>query len=153
MFERKKMEKDYLPLFKQPYSIGTTIWSPLNSGVLTGKYNNGVPEDSRLAHKNFSEMLKRHLNNVPKVIELETVAKRLGCPVSQLAIAWCVKNPNVSTVLLGATKVEQLMENLGALEIVPLLTPEVLEEIEKILGNKPEAERTFGREVHPTMTN
>jgi voltage-dependent potassium channel beta subunit len=149
IFERQKMEKEYLPIFKLPYGIGTTIWSPLNSGVLTGKYKNGIPDDSRLAHKNYAELLKPHLKNVPKAIELEEVAKKLGSPLSQLAIAWCLKNPNVSTVLLGATKVEQLLENLGSLEVLPKLTPEVMQEIEEIVGNKPKPEPTFGRELHP----
>jgi len=142
------MEKEYLPLFSAPYGLGTTIWSPLNSGVLTGKYSKGIPEDSRLAHKSYQEMLKKNLAHVPKVIELEVIANRLGCPMSQLAIAWCLKNKNVSTVLLGASKSEQLKENLGALEVLPKLTPEVMEEIEKILANKPEIDFNFGREPH-----
>jgi len=148
MLVRAKMEKEYLPLFSAPYGLGTTIWSPLNSGVLTGKYSKGIPEDSRLAHKSYQEMLKKNLAHVPKVIELEVIANRLGCPMSQLAIAWCLKNKNVSTVLLGASKSEQLKENLGALEVLPKLTPEVMEEIEKILANKPEIDFNFGREPH-----
>jgi len=147
MFQRQRMEKEFLPIFRQPYGLGTTIWSPLNSGILTGKYKNGVPEDSRLAHKNYSELLKGHLKNVPKANELEVIAQKLGCPLSQLAVAWCLKNPNVTTVLLGATKVEQLKENLGALEVAAKLTPEILEEIEKILANKPEADRNWGRDA------
>jgi aryl-alcohol dehydrogenase-like predicted oxidoreductase len=146
MFVRQKMEKEYLPLFKSPYGMGTTIWSPLSSGVLTGKYNKGIPEGSRLAHKNYADMLKKKLDDVPKVIELEEIAKSLGCSVGNLAIAWCVKNQDVSTVILGASDVEQLKDNLKALDVVPKLTSEVLEKIEAILKNKPEQEPTFGRE-------
>jgi len=146
LFYRQKMEKDFLPLFREPYGLGTTIWSPLNSGVLTGKYNNGIPEGSRLAHKDYAQLLKKHLDNVPKVKELEPIAKELGCTLGQLAIAWCCLNKNVSTVILGATSGEQLVENLGSLEIVPKLTPEIVARIEEIVKTKPEPEQGFGRE-------
>ena len=146
MFVRQKVEKDYLPLYKEPYGMGTTIWSPLCSGVLTGKYNKEIPSDSRLAHKGYSEMLKKNLDYVPKVIELEPIAKKLGTTTGNLALAWCAINPNVSTVILGASNVNQLKENLEALKVIPLLTPEVLAEIELVLKTKPEQENTFGRE-------
>jgi voltage-dependent potassium channel beta subunit len=145
LFARERMEKDYLPLFNEPYRIGTTIWSPLNSGILTGKYNKGIPEGSRLDHPNY-QFLKRHLTNVPKVVELEPIAAELGCTLSQLAIAWCAANRNVSTVLLGASSPEQLIENLEALNVIPKLTPEVLAKIDAIVKNKPEQEGTFGRD-------
>lgn len=145
MFVREKVEKDYLPLYKEPYGIGTTIWSPLSSGILTGKYNKEIPTDSRLAHKSYSEMLKKKLDDVPKVIELEPIAKRLGCSIGNLAIAWCIKNPNVSTVILGASSLGQLKENLESLKVTPLLTPEIMTEIEKILKNKPEKDLAWGR--------
>jgi voltage-dependent potassium channel beta subunit len=145
LFARERMEKDYLPLFNEPYRIGTTIWSPLNSGILTGKYNKGIPEGSRLDHPNY-QFLKRYLANVPKVVELEPIAAELGCTLSQLAIAWCAANRNVSTVLLGASSPEQLIENLEALNVIPKLTPEVLAKIDAIVKNKPEQEGTFGRD-------
>lgn len=148
MFVRDKMEKDYLPIFRAPYKIGTTIWSPLNSGILTGKYNKGIPEGSRLAQKNYHDMLKKNLENIPKVIELEEVAKKVGCTVANLALAWCVVNQNVSTVILGASNVQQLKDNLECLSVVPKLTPEVLESIEAILKNKPAQEMTYGREFN-----
>ena len=135
MFHREKFEKEYLPIFRQPYGLGTTIWSPLNSGILTGKYKNGVPEDSRLAHKNYSDLLKGHLKNVPKANELEVIAQRLGCPLSQLAIAWCLKNPNVSTVITGASRVEQIGENMKSADVAERITPEIKQRIEEIIGD------------------
>jgi len=147
LFARQKMEKEYLPLFNEPYRIGTTIWSPLNSGILTGKYNKGIPEGSRLDHPNY-RFLKRYLANVPKVVELEPIAAELGCSLSQLAIAWCAANRNVTTVLLGASSPKQLLENLGALPVIPKLTPEILAKIDAIVKNKPAPENTLGREVN-----
>lgn len=146
MFAREKLEKEYLPLYKEPYGIGTTTWSPLSGGVLTGKYNNGIPEGSRLSLKAYGDMLKGTLQNIPKVIELEKIAKEIGCTVGNLAIAWCVSNKNVSTVILGASGVDQLKENLKCLEVVPKLTPEVLQKIEEILGNKPKQDPLFNRD-------
>jgi len=148
MFHRERVEKEYLPLYQEPYGLGTTIWSPLKSGVLTGKYNKGIPEGSRLAHKNYAEMLKGNLEHVPKVIELEKIAQELGCSVGNLAIAWCALNPHVSTVILGASNVDQIKENLLALDVIPKLTPPVIEKIEAILNNKPKPEVTFGRDLH-----
>jgi len=145
LFTRQKMEKEYLPLFREPYGIGTTIWSPLNSGILTGKYKDGIPEGSRLAHSSY-QFLKRHLANVSKVTELEPIATEIGCNVAQLAIAWCAVNPNVSTVLLGATSTAQLDENLGALNVISKLTPDILTRIDDIVKSKPELEFAFGRE-------
>jgi len=151
MFVRDKMEHDYLPIFRGPYKIGTTIWSPLNSGILTGKYNKGIPEGSRLAQKGYDVMLKKNLDNVPKVIELEEIAKKIGCSVGNLAIAWCTINQNVSTVILGASNPKQLVENLESLSVIPKLTPDILAEIEKILKNKPEEVMGFGREPNPHL--
>ncbi len=136
MFNREHLEKDYLPLFKK-YGLGTTIWSPLESGILSGKYINGIPKDSRfvkepsLIPQNFQEL-------VDKTKELTKIANQLNCKLSQLALAWCLKNPYVSTVITGASKVEQLLENLGALEVKPKLTPDVMTAIENILKNKPQ---------------
>lgn len=130
IFFRDHLEKEYLPLFKK-YQLGTTIWSPLASGILSGKYNQGIPKDSRLAKE---EWLKP--NNFNELVEqtkqLETIAKELGCHLSQLAIAWCLKNPQVSTVITGASKIEQLQENLGALAIKSKLTPAVMKKIDEI---------------------
>ncbi len=131
MFFRDHLEKDYLPLFKR-YGMGTTIWSPLASGVLSGKYDHGIPPDSRLAKEawlipaNFQE-------EVAKVKEISKIADNLSCTTSQLAIAWCLKNPHVSSVITGASRKAQLLENLEAIEIKSLLTPEIMANIDKIL--------------------
>lgn len=138
MFHREKMENEYLQIFKN-IGLGTTIWSPLAAGVLTGKYNEGIPEDSRLAIKGFEWLAAKQLNEqrIAKVRQLTALAQELGCSTAALAIAWCARNENVSTVILGATKASQLTQNLEALAVLPLLTPEVLEQIEAILQNKP----------------
>ncbi|HOZ86915.1 MAG TPA: aldo/keto reductase [Bacteroidia bacterium] len=139
MFERTKIEKDFLLLFRD-FSLGTTIWSPLASGLLTGKYNNGMPADNRLSMEGMEWLKERTLSDptrIGKTILLDSLAKDLGTSLSKLAIAWCVKNPNVSTAILGASKPAQLKENLTALEVLPLLTSEVIEKIEGILLNKP----------------
>jgi len=138
MFERNLVEIDYLRPYEHGY--GTTIWSPLASGVLTGKYNDGViPADSRLAMEGLEWLKDATLKEerFVKVRELAKIAAELECSLPQMAIAWCVKNPRVSTVILGASKVSQLEENLKSLEVVPKLTSEVMEKIETILGNKP----------------
>ncbi|HZU86792.1 MAG TPA: aldo/keto reductase [Anaerolineaceae bacterium] len=138
LFEREKMEKEFLPVFKH-LGYGATIWSPLASGLLTGKYNNGIPEGSRLDSKDYAWLRKHVLaeGRIDKVKALGALAAELGCTSGQLALAWCLKNPNVSTVITGATKVEQVTENMKALKIVPLLTIEVMEKIETIMGNNP----------------
>ncbi len=138
MFERFKLEQDYLPVF-QNVGMGTTIWSPLAAGFLTGKYNNGIPEGSRLAIEGFDWLKDRWLQNekLEKVKALATVAQEIGSSMAELAIAWTIKNPHVTTAILGATKKEQLFENLKALDTVTKLTPEVMEKIEKVLQNKP----------------
>jgi aryl-alcohol dehydrogenase-like predicted oxidoreductase len=138
MFERHKMEMDYLPVF-QNVGMGTTIWSPLAAGFLTGKYINGIPEESRLAIKGFDWLKERWLQEekLKKVKQLNELAKKLNVSLASLSIAWTIKNPNVTTAILGATKTEQLEENLKATAALPLLTPEIMDEIEKILQNKP----------------
>ena len=150
-FHRERFEVEYAPLFNQ-FQYGTTIWSPLANGLLTGKYNNGVPEDSRFAtNKSFFENTVKELKapegqaKIEKVKKLTSIAEKLGGNVTQLALAWAAKNENVSTVILGATKVEQIIDNVGALKILPKLTPEVTEEIEGILGNKPAQPPNYGR--------
>ncbi|MFZ5445918.1 MAG: potassium channel beta subunit family protein [Myxococcota bacterium] len=130
---RERFEKEYAPLFAQ-HGYGTTIWSPLGSGVLTGKYDAGVPAGSRLAQANY-DWLKDKLvtpENIAKSKALEPIAKELGATRAQLALAWCLKNPNVSTVLTGATRVEQVTENMKALDLVEKLTPEVMKRLDAI---------------------
>jgi voltage-dependent potassium channel beta subunit len=138
MFERFKMEQDYLPVF-QNVGLGTTIWSPLAAGFLTGKYNDGIPEDSRLALQGFDWLKDRWIQDakLEKVKQLSLLAKELGVSMAALAIAWTIRNPNVTTAILGATRSEQLRENLKALDVLPLLTAEVMEKIEGVLQNKP----------------
>ncbi len=141
MFYRQRFEVEYRQLFKE-FGYGTTIWSPLASGLLTGKYNNGVPGDTRvdlpdlvwLKEKITGEEGQR---NIEKVKKLSVLANDLGMTLPHLGLAWCLKNPNVSTVILGASKVEQLNENLKSLEQSAKLTPEVMDAIELILDNKP----------------
>jgi voltage-dependent potassium channel beta subunit len=138
MLERVKVEKEFARLY-QDIGLGTTIWSPLASGLLTGKYNAGIPADSRAALKGY-EWLKEEVispERIEKVKQLQPIAADLGCSLAQLAIAWCLKNPNVSTVITGASRVEQVTENFKALEVVPKLTPEVMVRIEGVLQNDP----------------
>ena len=138
MFERFKMEQDYLPVFKNA-GLGTTIWSPLAAGFLTGKYNNGIPADSRLAIEGFDWLKNRWIQDakLEKAKQLATLAGELGVSLAALSIAWTIKNPNTTTAILGATKKEQLTENLKALEVVKFLSDEVMDRIESILQNKP----------------
>jgi voltage-dependent potassium channel beta subunit len=138
MFCREKMENEYYTIFKN-VGMGTTIWSPLASGILTGKYNDGIPKGARLGITGFEWLRDRELqdNRIKSVIKLEKVAKQLDTSLATLSIAWCVKNPNVSTAILGATSKKQLQENLGALEVLPKLTQEVMDKIDSIMGTKP----------------
>ena len=138
MFERFKMEQDYLPVFKNA-GMGTTIWSPLAAGFLTGKYNNGIPEGSRLAMEGFDWLKDRWVEDIKleKVKKLSVLAFELNVSLAALSIAWTIHNPHVTTAILGATKKEQLTENLKALDAVSLLSDEVIENIELILQNKP----------------
>jgi voltage-dependent potassium channel beta subunit len=137
LFHRSKVEKEFAPLYRNP-GLGTTIWSPLASGLLTGKYNKGVPKDSRMGVKGM-EWLKDAALNQPgsdkrlaAVPKFAAVAKSLGTSLPCLAVAWCLKNPNVSSVILGASKVEQLTENLKAMDLVEKLTPQVMKELDAI---------------------
>lgn len=138
LFERTNMELDYLPVFKA-YGMGTTIWSPLASGLLTGKYNEGIPAGSRLALENYGWLRDRVMqeDKLEKVRNLAALANDLGTTLATLSIAWCLCNPYVTTAILGATKEEQLTENLKALEIYPKLTETILAEIDMIMGTKP----------------
>ncbi|ULQ55385.1 aldo/keto reductase [Flavihumibacter rivuli] len=138
MFERYKMEMDYVPVY-QNVGLGTTIWSPLAAGFLTGKYLDGFPEGSRLGLEGFEWLKERWMQEekIAKLKQIDQVAKDLGVSLAALAIAWCIRNPNVTTAILGATRREQLLENFKALEVLPLLTDEVMNRIDGILGNKP----------------
>lgn len=138
LFERHKMEVDYYTIFKN-IGMGATIWSPLASGLLTGKYNDGIPEGSRLALEGFDWLKDRTLSDerIARVKELATVADGLGTTLPTLGIAWCIKNPNVTTAILGATKEEQLKENLKALEVYERLSEADMQEIDEVMGTKP----------------
>jgi len=138
MLVRRKVEVEYADVYRT-VGLGTTIWSPLASGILTGKYNGDAGADARLKRHELNWVAERMLTeeNLTKVAELGALAQDLGTSLAKLALAWCLKNPNVSTVLLGATRPEQLEENLGAPEVVALLTDEVLARIENILDNAP----------------
>lgn len=140
MLHRNTVEVEYKPLYRD-LGYGTTIWSPLASGLLTGKYNNGIPADSRAALKGY-EWLRQDVitpERIQIVKNLQPVADELGCTLAQLAIAWCLKNPNVSTVITGASRVEQVHQNMESLKVVDKLSPELMERIDQILGNKPKS--------------
>jgi aryl-alcohol dehydrogenase-like predicted oxidoreductase len=147
MFHRDKVEKEFHQLYRE-IGLGTTIWSPLASGLLTGKYNDGIPKDSRANLEGYEWLRKRFTDEnakeqIEKVIKLASVAEIIGCTTAQLAIAWCLLNPNVSTVITGASKPSQVKDNMKAIEIVDKITPEVIETIEEILDNKPELDPDF----------
>ncbi|KAI5454237.1 hypothetical protein NCC49_004298 [Naganishia albida] len=155
MMHRERFEVEYHPLFRK-YKMGTTTWSPLDSGMLTGKYNEGIPEDSRYATNKefFAETVKKLKSpegqaKIEQVKRLTDLAeKSLGCSMTHLALAWVIKNENVSTCILGASKPEQIVDNLKALDVLPKLTPDVMQMIEDILDNKPSHPPTFGRETY-----
>ncbi|MCL4141058.1 UNVERIFIED_CONTAM: hypothetical protein GTU68_009883 [Idotea baltica] len=140
MFTRERCEVEYQPLYK--LGLGTTIYSPLASGILTGKYKDGIPAGSRLGVKGY-EWLRDLLQskdweaNIAKTERLRAIAEDLGGTVAQLALAWCLVNPNISSVITGASRAAQVEENFAALELLEKLTPDVLASIESILGNKP----------------
>jgi voltage-dependent potassium channel beta subunit len=138
LFERAKMENEYLEIFKN-VGMGTTIWSPLASGLLTGKYNDGIPEGSRFQLEGYEWLRDRWLmqDRIRKVQLLGAMAKALKVSTASLSIAWCIKNPNVSTAILGATSKAQLVDNLTAIDTAALLTAEMMEQIENIVETKP----------------
>jgi voltage-dependent potassium channel beta subunit len=131
LFQRKRVEEEYAELFDE-FGYGTTTFSPLASGLLTGKYRDGIPADSRGALPGYGWLAKEITDPeaVAKVEKLRPIADELGCTLAQLALAWCTKNPNVSTVITGASKPNQVVENFAALDVIPALTPEVLERID-----------------------
>lgn len=140
VFRREKMEKEFLPLFRE-FGLGVTTFSPLAGGVLTGKYSKGFPENSRAGRPEFQHF-REHIyteERINKAREIEPVAKELGCSLGQLSLAWCLKNPNVSSAINGATSPEQFLENVKALEVVPKLDSEVMQRLNTTLGNKPDA--------------
>lgn len=142
MFVRDRVESELLPLYKE-MGLGTTIWSPLASGLLTGKYSQGIPKGTRVDMRGY-DWLKEQFQSeegqqrITKVKQLVPIADDLGCSMAQLALAWCLKNPHVSTVITGASKVEQVQQNMQALDVVPKLTDDVMAKIDEVLGNKPE---------------
>ncbi|KAK8944471.1 putative voltage-gated potassium channel subunit beta [Platanthera zijinensis] len=145
LLSRHKVELEYLPIYNT-YGLGLTTWSPLASGVLTGKYNKGIiPPDSRFALDNYKNLATRSLQDevLLKVNGLKPIADELDATLAQLAIAWCASNPNVSSVITGATKENQIVENMKALEVLPKLTPDVLEKIEAIVQTKPKHSESY----------
>jgi voltage-dependent potassium channel beta subunit len=147
MFARERVEKEYARLYTD-IGLGTTIWSPLASGILTGKYEKNIPTDSRANLPSYGWLREKFASEegrkkIQKASQLRQVAQDLGISLTQLAIAWCLKNPYVSTVILGASKANQLQENISALPCVKMLTPEIMTSIDHILQNKPAALREY----------
>ena len=148
MFHRERVEVEYARLYDE-IGLGTTIWSPLASGLLSGKYNDGIPEGSRLSLEKYDWLRKRLLESdegkkqLEKVKKLTAVTDELGISMAELALAWCLKNEQVSTVITGASKPEQVRQNMKAIDHVEKLTDEVIQKIEAILKNKPEKEADF----------
>jgi voltage-dependent potassium channel beta subunit len=139
MLHRDRVEKEYLPLYRE-IGLGTTTWSPLSSGLLSGKYNEGIPKGTRGSLEGY-EWLREHVitpQNIAKVKQLEPIAREVGCTLAQLALAWARKNENVSTVITGATSPEQVKENMASLEFVSALDEEVMARIEGVLQNRPD---------------
>lgn len=137
LLHRERVEIEYAPLY-EAYGMGTTIWSPLASGVLSGKYNDGIPGDSRLAQPGYEwlreSVLGKDGERLARVARLQPLARELGVTQAQLAIAWCLSNPHVSTVMLGASRCEQLEQNLAALDLLPRLDPAFKQRIEMAIG-------------------
>ncbi len=146
MFFRERFEVEYAPLYSD-FGLGTTIWSPLSSGVLTGKYGKGI-SDGRLTMEGYEWLRERWESDdgrrkIETVEKLRPIAGDIGATLAQLAIAWTLRNPHVSTCITGASRISQLHENLKAMDILPKLTDDVMEEIEKVLNNKPEFPRNW----------
>ena len=133
LLERRRVEREYARLYDD-HGLGLTIWSPLASGLLTGKYLDGVPADSRAELAGYEWLRPRLVDprSTDKVARIKGVADRLGVPMAQLAIAWCAANPHVSTVITGASRPEQVVQNFGAIDVLPLLTPAVMAELDEI---------------------
>ena len=149
LLHRDKVEAEFTPLYEN-FGLGTTIWSPLASGMLTGKYNDGIPDDSRLALPGYEWLRDLWVSEdgqqkLEKVRQLTALAKDIGISITHLSLAWCLKNPNVSTVILGASRLVQLEDNLKSLDAIEKLTPKVMKSIETIVANKPAAAERFGQ--------
>lgn len=148
MFHRR-IESELAPIFKL-YDYGTTVWSPLAQGVLTGKYNDGIPKGSRydtISKESASKFEQQEMKDqIAKVRKLTEIAKELDCSMGQLALAWALQNQNVSTCILGATKPEQIAENCGALDVLDKLDAKKIERIEEILDNKPAGPSRYSRD-------
>jgi len=148
MFHRDRVEKEYADLVRDK-GLGTTTWSPLASGFLTGKYNDGIPDGSRLSLESFTWLKDKMMGDdelnakVAKVRNLTTMAQDLGGTMAQLAIAWAASHPHVSTVITGASRTSQVVENMKAVALLDKLTPEVMAEIDGVLGNRPEPDMDF----------
>ncbi len=147
MLHRDRVEHEYAPLYDD-IGLGTTIWSPLASGLLTGKYNDSIPENTRGTVAGYEWLRERFegeeaLAQLKAVRALAPIAEELGCTQAQLALAWCLKNPNVSTVITGASRPEQVIENMKALDIVDQMNQTVMDRIEGILENRPEPEKDW----------
>jgi len=147
MFHRERVEGEYIRLYKE-IGLGTTIWSPLASGLLTGKYNEGIPAGTRATMEGYEWLKKRFEGEraerqIEKVRQLVPIAEELDCSLAQLALAWCLKNPNVSTVITGASSRAQVVENMRAIDLSGQLNDDVMERIETILNNKPSGEPDF----------
>ena len=135
LLERHRFAQEYEPVYRD-HGYGSTTWSPLASGLLTGKYNNGIPQNSRGALPTY-EWLKESLTDaekLAKVAALEPIAAQMDASLATFSLAWCLQNPNVSTVITGASRVEQVHENMKAIEFIDAFTPEVMEEIDRVLG-------------------
>ncbi len=134
LLHRDRVEKEYAPLYRD-LGLGTTVWSPLASGILTGKYNDGIPPDSRGTIKGYEWLAERltHAKHIAVAKRLTAIAHDLGCRPAQMALAWCLKNPHVSTVITGASRPAQVVENMKALDVVPLLDTEIMARIESAL--------------------
>jgi voltage-dependent potassium channel beta subunit len=141
LFERKRFGPEYERVYEE-YDYGSTIWSPLASGLLTGKYQEGIPEDSRGALDGY-DWLQARLTDKQKldiVAALEPIAKEMGASLAQFSLAWCLQNPYVSTVITGASRVEQVHENMKAMEFVDKFTPDIMDRIDEIFGIKKDEE-------------
>jgi len=145
LFIRHKVEQNYARLYSG-MGLGLTIWSPLASGILTGKYNSGVPKDSRLALPGYEWLRKSAVTpeRIEAVKKLEPIAKEMGASLAQLSLAWCAHNPNVSTVITGASRPEQVKENMKALDILPRLTPDVLKRMDEAVAGVTDLHPTWG---------
>uniref|UniRef100_A0A3P8TZ70 Voltage-gated potassium channel subunit beta-1 n=1 Tax=Amphiprion percula TaxID=161767 RepID=A0A3P8TZ70_AMPPE len=147
LFQREKVEVQ-LPELYHKIGVGAMTWSPLACGIITGKYENGIPESSRASMKSYQWLKEKIVSEdgrkqQAKLKELNHIAEKLGCTLPQLAVAWCLRNEGVSSVLLGTSNPEQLTENLGAIQVLPKMTSHVVSEIDHILGNRPYSKKDY----------